>query len=61
VIKSSGAMSWLAITRCNPSLGTELFIRHIEPFDNSVVVNYDGYKSVTLSYDVIKNFLVEKI
>ena len=45
----------------NIRLGTELFIKYIEPFDKSVVVNYDGYKSVTLSYEVIKNFLVEKI
>jgi|TARA_B110000305_G_scaffold233542_1_gene290144 DtxR family Mn-dependent transcriptional regulator len=45
----------------NIRLGTELYIKDIESFDNSVIVNYEGYKSVTLSFDVIKNFLVEKI
>jgi len=60
-LKNSSKELLIYLNNKNIRLGTELFIKHIESFDNSVMVNYDGYKSVTLSYEVIKNFLVEKI
>lgn len=42
-------------------LGTEMAIQQVEAFDKSIVIDYDHFTSIGLSYEVCKCLLVEEI
>lgn len=42
-------------------LGLRIKIKSVEPFDNTMVVNYDKHVSETLSHTVCERLLVEKV
>jgi len=43
------------------SLGTEINVLKIEPFDKSMLIAYDKFPSVTLSHEVSKRLQVEEV
>jgi DtxR family Mn-dependent transcriptional regulator len=42
-------------------LGTEIFLHQCEPFDKSIIVSYDKYIEVQLSYSISSRLLVELV
>tara|TARA_R110000737_G_C14557311_1_gene481656 strand:- start:1001 stop:1402 length:402 start_codon:yes stop_codon:yes gene_type:complete len=43
------------------TLGTDFVIRKVEAFDKTMLVDYDGHKGVSLSYEVSKRLMVEEV